>query len=168
MLGSAIFFVLAPVVVAGLIPLWISGWRFESAPATWFPLQIAGGVFVLAATLVLLDSFARFALQGLGTPAPVFPTKHLVISGLYRYVRNPMYVAVVAAILGQGLIFGNMRVLVYGAIVWLAFHVFVLAYEEPTLRVTFGSEYAAFCAGVRRWIPRLTPWREERQQNRAT
>jgi len=102
---------------------------------------------------VLLDSFVRFAIDGLGTPAPVFPTQSLVVTGWYRYVRNPMYVAVVAVIVGQGLLFGNTRVLVYGVVVWLAFHLFVIAYEEPTLRATFGAEYEAFCRQVSRWIP---------------
>jgi protein-S-isoprenylcysteine O-methyltransferase Ste14 len=69
-----------------------------------------------------------------------------------------MYVAVVSTILGQGLIFGNARLLEYGGLVWLLFHLFVLIYEEPTLTASFGSEYAAFCAEVPRWIPRLTPW----------
>jgi protein-S-isoprenylcysteine O-methyltransferase Ste14 len=70
-----------------------------------------------------------------------------------------MYVAVVAVIAGQGLIFGNVRLLAYGALVWLAFHLFVIAYEEPALRTTFGTEYEAFCRGVPRWIPRMSPWR---------
>ena len=107
---------------------------------------------------VLVDSFARFALKGLGTPAPVFPTQHLVVSGLYRYVRNPVYVAVLAVILGQGLLFGDVRVLEYGVLVWIAFHLFVLLYEEPTLRRSFGAEYENFCANVGRWIPRLSAW----------
>jgi protein-S-isoprenylcysteine O-methyltransferase Ste14 len=68
----------------------------------------------------------------MGTPAPVFPTRNLVVTGLYRYVRNPMYVAVVGTILGQGLIFGNVDLREYGALVWLLFHLFVLFYEEPT------------------------------------
>jgi len=157
-LGSALFLVLAPGTVAGLVPYWISRWRFEPGPIAWLPLRVLGALLIALGALVLLDSFARFALKGLGTPAPVFPTRHLVVSGLYRYVRNPMYVAVVAAILGQGFLFGNVRLLVYGAAVWLAFHVFVLAYEEPTLRNSFGAEYEAFCASVPRWIPRLTPW----------
>ena len=88
----------------------------------------------------------------------MFPTRHLVVTGLYRYVRNPMYAAVVAAILGQGLLFGNALLVAYGAIVWLLFHLFVLLYEEPTLRATFGPEYEAFCSQVRRWIPRVSPW----------
>ena len=108
---------------------------------------------------VLLDSFARFALRGLGTPAPVLPPSRLVVTGLYRHVRNPMYVAVVSLIVGQGLVLGDPRVIGYGACVWLAFHLFVLGYEEPTLRRTFGAEYERFCANVPRWIPRLRPWR---------
>ena len=158
-LGSVLFFVLAPGTVAGLAPWWISRWRFQTPVTGWLPLRIVGGLLVAAGALVLLDSFARFAIKGLGTPAPVFPTRHLVISGLYRHVRNPMYVAVVAVIFGQGLIFGNVRVLAYGALVWLCFHLFVIAYEEPTLRATFGPEYERFCRGVSRWIPRMSPWR---------
>lgn len=157
-IGSAIFLVLAPGTVAGLVPWWISRWRFEPAGSASLPLRLIGGVLVTAGVLVLLDSFARFAIQGLGTPAPVFPTRYLVVSGLYRYVRNPMYVAVLVVIIGQGLIFANTRVLEYGALVWLAFHLFVVAYEEPTLHRTFGPEYEAFSRGVPRWIPRLSPW----------
>jgi protein-S-isoprenylcysteine O-methyltransferase Ste14 len=115
-------------------------------------------VLIEAGALILLDSFARFAIKGLGTPAPVFPTRYLVTTGLYRYVRSPMYIAVVAVIIGQGLVLGNMRVLEYGMLVWLGFHLFVVAYEEPTLRATFGPEYEGFCSGVSRWLPRLGPW----------
>src|SRR5438477_6117033 len=105
-----------------------------------------GAVLTLLGLTVLLDSFARFALQGLGTPAPIFPTRHLVVTGLYHYVRNPMYISVVSLIVGQGLLLGNIRVLEYGVLVWLAFHLFVMLYEEPALRSTFGAEYEIFCA----------------------
>ena len=159
-LGSALFFVVAPVTVAGLVPWWISHWQFDTPAWGWLPLRGAGGLLVAAGAIVLLDSFARFALQGLGAPAPLFPTRHLVITGLYRYVRNPMYVAVAAVIAGQGLIFGNKRVLEYGGLVWLVFHLFVIAYEEPTLRATFGSEYERFRSHVPRWIPHLSAWRD--------
>jgi protein-S-isoprenylcysteine O-methyltransferase Ste14 len=158
MLGSAGFLVIAPGFVAGLVPWWISRWRIE-APFFGMPFfRFAGGALIALGGIGLLDSFARFALQGLGTPAPVFPTRHLVVTGLYRYVRNPMYVSVTSAVLGQGLILGNTTVLEYGAFVWLLFHIFVLVYEEPTLRASFGSEYESLCAAVPRWIPRLTPW----------
>src|ERR1044071_4098169 len=136
-------------MVAGVVPWWISHWRFQWA---FLPVQVVGGGMVVVGAFVLLDSFARFALKGLGTPAPVFPTRHLVVSGLYRYVRNPMYLAVLAVILGQGLIFGDVRLLAYGVSIWLIFNIFVLVREEPTLRATFGREYEAFCAGVPRWI----------------
>ena len=91
------------------------------------------------------------------------PTLHLVVSGLYRYLRNPMYVAVVSLILGQGLFFGSVRVLEYGIAVWVGFYLFVLIYEEPTLRKSYGPEYEEFCASVPRWIPHLRPWRRNRE-----
>jgi protein-S-isoprenylcysteine O-methyltransferase Ste14 len=141
-----------------LVPWWISGWRFET-PFFGIPLfRLAGGILIMLGVIGLLDSLVRFAVQGVGTPAPVFPTRHLVVTGLYRYVRNPMYVAVVSAILGQGFILGNVTLLEYGGLVWLQFHLFVLLYEEPTLRASFGSEYELFSIEVPRWIPRVTPW----------
>ncbi len=158
-LGSALFLVIAPGAVAGLGPWWISRWQMQAPLLGFFPIRVAGGLLIAAGLPVLLDSFARFALKGLGTPAPVFPTRHLVITGLYHHVRNPMYVAVVSLIFGQGLLLGNLRVIEYGFFIWMAFHLFVLLYEEPTLRSTFGDEYEAFCANVPRWIPRLRPWR---------
>jgi protein-S-isoprenylcysteine O-methyltransferase Ste14 len=156
--GSAVFLVIAPGFVAGLTPWWISRWRVEH-PFLGMPLfRIVGGALLTLGIVGLLDSFVRFALQGVGTPAPIFPTRHLVVTGLYRYVRNPMYVAVASTILGQGLIFGNVTLLEYGGLVWLLFHLFVLIYEEPILRASFGTEYETFCADVPRWIPRFTPW----------
>ncbi len=156
---SAVFLFIAPGFVAGLVPWWISGWRFAPPFLEIRLFRFTGGAMIVLGSIGLLDSFIRFALQGLGTPAPVFPTRHLVVSGLYRYVRNPMYLAVVSAVLGQGLLLGNPAILAYGALVWLLCHLFVLGYEEPTLRASFGSGYKAFCAEVPRWIPRLTPWR---------
>src|SRR5580692_3023110 len=157
-IGSAVFLIIAPGFVAGLAPWWITHWQVE---APFFGLQLlrwVGALFIALGAIGLLDSFVRFALQGLGTPAPVFPTRHLVVSGLYRYVRNPMYLAVAAVIVGQGLLFGDVRVLEYGVLVCLGFHLFVLIYEEPALRRTFGAEYENFCANVGRWIPRLSAW----------
>ena len=131
-------------------------WHFE--PELFPTARVIGGILIVAALPILLDSFARFALQGLITPAPVMPTEHLVVTGFYRYVRNPMYVAVTALIVGQGLLFGSAVVLGYGAIVWVAFFLFVLAYEEPVLRGQLPEEYERYCGNVRRWIPRATPW----------
>ena len=81
------------------------------------------------------------------------------MTGLYRYVRNPIYIAVVAVILGQAILFGDWRLMIYGGLMWLAFHAFVLAYEEPVLAQQFGGQYEDFRANVPRWIPRLSPWR---------
>jgi protein-S-isoprenylcysteine O-methyltransferase Ste14 len=156
--GSAIFLVIAPGFIAVLVPWWISRWH-PQPPFFAMPLfRFAGTILIALGAVVLLDSFARFALAGVGTPAPVFPTRHLVVSGLYRYVRNPMYLAVLSTILGQGLLFGNAALLEYAGLVWLLFHLFVLIYEEPTLRASYGSEYKLYCTAVSRWLPRFAPW----------
>jgi protein-S-isoprenylcysteine O-methyltransferase Ste14 len=158
-LGSFLFLLLAPGIVAGVVPWWLSHWHMQP-PLLGIPaFRIAGVLLIIAGVPLVLDSFARFAIQGLGTPAPILPTKHLVVTGLYRHVRNPMYVGVAATIFGQAMLFGNIRVLEYGLFVWLAFHLFVLGYEEPTLRSTFGNEYEEFRRNVPRWIPRARPWK---------
>jgi protein-S-isoprenylcysteine O-methyltransferase Ste14 len=164
-LGSVVFLFVAPGLVAGLVPFWLTHWRFQPPLLEARVLRVFGAALIGFGSAIVLDSFRRFALQGLGTPAPVLPTSHLVVSGLYRYVRNPMYVGVAAAILGQGLLFGDKDTLAYGVLVWVAFHLFVLFYEEPTLRHTFGEEYEIFFRNVPRWIPRLHPWREERNSS---
>src|SRR5579863_5044972 len=113
--GSAIFLLLAPGIVAGYIPWGISRWQFATPfLALW--TRVVGALLIAAGLAVLLDSFARFALQGLGTPSPVFPTRHLVVTGLFRYVRNPMYIAVLALIVGQGLLFGSIHFLEYAVV----------------------------------------------------
>jgi protein-S-isoprenylcysteine O-methyltransferase Ste14 len=157
-----LFFLVAPCVVAGLVPWWISGWRFAQLPAALVPVRVFGGLLIAIGAVVLLDSFRRFALEGFGTPAPNFPTRHLIVTGWYRFVRNPMYVAVTSIVIGEGLMFWNLWVLAYSALLWLGFHMFVLAYEEPILRATYEAEYEAFCTAVPRWIPRLSPWRSTR------
>jgi protein-S-isoprenylcysteine O-methyltransferase Ste14 len=158
-LGSALFFVVAPCVVAGLNPWSVTRWQLLPAFFGLEPTRAVGVLLMLAGLPGLVDFFGRFALQGLGTPAPIAPPRHLVVTGLYRYVRNPMYVALVAIILGQAVLLGDWRLVVYGALFWLASHLFVVTYEEPRLEQTFGEENASFRANVPRWIPRLTPWR---------
>jgi protein-S-isoprenylcysteine O-methyltransferase Ste14 len=160
-LGSAAFFVVAPCTLAGLIPWSITGWQLQPPFLGLELTRGLGAILIFAGVPGVLDSFARFALQGLGTPAPIAPPRHLVVTGLYRYVRNPIYVAVVAIILGQAVLMADSRLIVYGALLWLFFHVAVVGYEEPTLEQTFGGEYEAFRAAVPRWIPRVTPRRSE-------
>ena len=158
-LGSALFFVVAPLVLAGFIPWSVTHWEFRPAFFGVDLTRILGGILISVGVPGLVDSFSRFALEGLGTPAPIAPPQKLVVTGLYRYVRNPIYIAVVAVIFGQALLFGDWGLIWYGALLWLVFHVAVVMYEEPTLKETFGTEYESFRANVPRWIPRLTPWR---------
>ena len=157
-IGSIVFLFVAPGIVAGVIPWAISGYRMEPALLGFEPFRWIGAVLLALGGVLLIETFSRFALQGLGTPAPIAPTKSLVVTGSYRFVRNPMYVAVVSLILGQALWFGSVGTLGWGAVVWLTVHAFVLAYEEPTLASTYGEQYDRYRANVRRWIPRLTPW----------
>jgi protein-S-isoprenylcysteine O-methyltransferase Ste14 len=161
--GSAVFFAVAPATVAGLVPWVLTGWRLGRPWAEWAPLRVVGALLVVAGALVLLHAFVRFVAEGLGTPAPVAPTEHLVVGGLYRHVRNPMYLAVVAAIAGQALLLWQPVLVAYAAIMAVAFVVFVLGYEQPTLQRQFGAQYEAYRRAVPAWWPRLRPWRPERE-----
>ena len=152
--GSTLFLLLAPGVVAGLIPWWITGW--EVGARLWVPVRVVGVLVLVAGVGVLLHAFARFVVEGLGTPAPVAPTERLVVGGLYRYVRNPMYLAVLAVIVGQALFLGRLELLGYAALVAAAFVAFVRWYEEPTLHRQFGDEYDAYRRAVPAWLPRRT------------
>ena len=157
--ASALFFVVAPGTVAGYVPWLVTRWRFGGDFGPSLPVRAVGALFVLAGAAILVECFVRFAWRGLGTPAPIAPTRRLIVTGLYRHVRNPMYVAVFALIAGQAVLFGSLSLLAYGAAVWTAFHLFVLLYEEPTLRRRFPADYEAFVGAVPRWLPRLRPWR---------
>jgi protein-S-isoprenylcysteine O-methyltransferase Ste14 len=158
-LGSIVFFVVAPGVVAGIVPWWLTGWR--AAPATWWllPVRAAGLVLISAGVGVLVHSFVRFVAEGAGTPAPIAPPSQLVVGGLYRYVRNPMYLSVLAIIVGQALWLVRPPLLLYAVVVLVAFTVFVRWYEEPALSRRFGVEYEAYQRAVPRWWPRLRPWK---------
>ncbi|MDX8468604.1 isoprenylcysteine carboxylmethyltransferase family protein [Mesorhizobium sp. VK23B] len=156
--GSAVFFVAAPGVVAGLLP-WLLTDRYRMPQSTVPGFVPAGWILVVGASAVLLHAFARFALEGQGTPAPVAPTEKLVVGGVYRHVRNPMYVAVLSIILGQVLIFSSGATLVYGLIAAAAMICFVKFYEEPTLARRYGAEYETYRRAVPGWLPRVTPWR---------
>src|SRR5246500_6052003 len=111
LLGSAVFFVVAPCTLGGLVPWSITGWQLRPPFLGLELTRGIGAIMILAGVPGLVDAFARFALQGLGTPAPIAPPRHLVVTGLYRYVRNPIYVAVLSLIFGQGLLFASVKVL---------------------------------------------------------
>jgi protein-S-isoprenylcysteine O-methyltransferase Ste14 len=150
LVGTIVFVALVPGTVVVGMPWWLTGWRLADATLA----RVAGVALVVASTPLFLSFLSRFVVEGRGTPAPIAPTEHLVVGGPYRRTRNPGYIAVVGMLLGQALLFGSAAVLAYAGLIALAFHAFVLFYEEPTLRRTFGAEYDAYCRRVPRWLPR--------------
>ena len=153
-LKTLLFVIFLPGSLLLLVPyLLLKG--NEAWPAGWVN-WLALGPCALGAT-VLLKCAWDFAVVGLGTPAPIDPPKSLVVSGLYRFVRNPMYVGVGLVLLSEALLFGSVKLLKYALVVVIAFHLFVVLYEEPTLRKKFGASYQAYCQAVPRWMPRLRP-----------
>ena len=137
----------------GLVPWLLTGWDVETPFPGWIVLRVLGAVLLVLGAAVVLHSFARFALEGLGTPLPVAPTERLVVGGLYRYVRNPIYLADAAVIVGQALVLGQPWLLLYAAAFLAVSFAFVRLYEEPTLRRRFGAEYEAYRREVPGWWP---------------
>jgi protein-S-isoprenylcysteine O-methyltransferase Ste14 len=152
LLKTFVFTVLVPGTVAGYVP-----WRLrrDAAPVTGVEAWAAIAVMAIGITIYLYTAFWGFALIGGGTPAPIAPTKILVVKGLHRYVRNPMYIGVALVIGGQAWLFHSLRIAIYLACFGLIVHLFVLFYEEPTLGKQFGEEYERYRASVPRWIPKL-------------
>lgn len=149
---SLLFLIAAPGMVAGYIPLAFlrRGPQLETASLAGlaYPLWLLGGV-------ILLWSFWNFLIQGRGTPAPLDPPKELVATGFYRNTRNPMYVGVLLVIVGHFMWFGFWNILLYAAVIFIAFNTFITYYEEPTLKKKFGAAYEAYCQRVPRWLWRF-------------
>ena len=153
--GSLLFLLVAPGVMAGLVPWAITGWRVET---DFTPARVAGALLIAIGVGFLLHAFTRFVLEGTGTPAPVAPPTRLVVGGAYRHVRNPMYLALEAVIVGQALFFGQPVLLAWAAAFGLAVFTFVRLHEEPALARQFGRSYEAYRRAVPGWMPRLRPW----------
>ncbi len=137
------------------VPARLLSWSGIVRPAAIEVLQVAGMVIGAAGAAVALWCVFTFAFIGRGTPAPFDPPRRLVIQGPYCFVRNPMYIGAGLALAGAALFYQSWPLLGYAGLFLLATHLFVLGYEEPTLRRTFGQEYEAYCRQVRRWWPRL-------------
>lgn len=137
---------------------WLITDHYAEAFSVFAGARMLGWFLICVASAILLHSFLRFAFEGGGTPAPVAPTDRLVVGGAYRFVRNPMYVAVVTIILGQALLFQSLSLLLYAAFIAAMMAGFVLTYEEPTLAARYGEAYETYRRAVPRWLPRLTPW----------
>jgi protein-S-isoprenylcysteine O-methyltransferase Ste14 len=144
---------LFPGMVAGVIPLWIAGGRYRYLYSSEFARWI-GLLPLTAGVAVLLVTIWDFFAIGRGTLAPWDAPKALVHQRLYSRVRNPMYLGVLATIVGQALLWSSGGILIYLGLVALAFHVRVVAFEEPVLARQFGAAYAAYRRSVPRWIPR--------------
>lgn len=149
LLKNLLFTVVVPGTVAVYVPRLIVGrWTLAAGPA-----QVLGWPLLVAGLSIYAWCVWDFASFGRGTPAPIDAPKRLVVRGLYRYGRNPMYVGVLTVILGQALLFGAPRLAVYAAVVGGCFHLVVVLYEEPHLARVFGADYAAYRARVPRWLP---------------
>lgn len=154
-IGSVVFFALNPAMMGAVVPLLLTRWHSAHPQRA---LSVFGVALIVVGTVMLLDTIARFVFEGSGTPHPAAPTQELVIGGLYRYIRNPMYVAVLVAILGQALFLGRPGLLIYAAVFWPIVASFARFYEEPTLSERNGEQYAAYRRAVPGWRPRLRPW----------
>jgi protein-S-isoprenylcysteine O-methyltransferase Ste14 len=150
---TLVFTVLVPGAVAGYAP-WVLR-RSAAARLTGPEAWVAIAVIVVGIAIYLYTAFWGFALIGGGTPAPIAPTKVLVVKGLHRFVRNPMYIGVALVIAGQGWLFHSSAIAIYLGCFCAIVHIFVLSYEEPTLRKQFGEEYDRYRASVPRWIPKI-------------
>jgi protein-S-isoprenylcysteine O-methyltransferase Ste14 len=161
--GDAYMFVLVRAVTYAALfigfllvylPARFLSWSGVVAPTTTGAPQIAGMIIVTIGTAIALWCVFTFVFIGKGTPAPFDPPRRLVIRGPYRFVRNPMYIGAGLALLGAALFYQSLPLLGYTGLFFLATHLFVVLYEEPTLRRTFGDEYEAYFRRGRRWLPR--------------
>lgn len=160
-IGSAVFFVVGPGVVAGVVPWLLTWWEVRTPLPYWLAFQVVGVALLLAGVAVLVHAFVRFVQEGIGTPLPAAAPSRLVVGGLYRYVRNPMYVALLWAIVGQALLFGQLGPFVYGLLMWTFAASYVRFREEPMLVRRFGADYEEYRRHVPAWFPRPRPWQQD-------
>jgi len=141
-----------PTIVAGIVPWLLTGWQAdEQARAS----RIIGVIVLLVGLVLVLETTARFAFHGRGTPAPWAPPERFVERGSYRFVRSPMYLGVLALIVGQALLLGREILFAWAVAAWLIFQLFLVLHEEPELRRRFGAHYEGYSRRVGRWLPRL-------------
>lgn len=147
------FTIVQPGVVVGLLPYLILRYMGrEILPAVWEANHFIGaGLMAVGATLAGA-CILRFATEGKGTLSPLDPTKKLVIRGLYKYSRNPMYVGVMLIMAGETLFSWSLALTIYTLVIFIAFNLFIIMHEEPRCRRDFGDEYADYCRQARRWV----------------
>lgn len=151
-LKTTLFTIVVPGTVAVYIPMRLAGGYSRPEPGA---LAWLGVACIIVGAAIYFCCAWEFAIRGLGTPAPIAPTKYLVTTALHRYVRNPMYIGVALATAGQGVLFRCIPIVIYAGVMLLVAHIFVVLYEEPTLRRQFDGSYEEYCRKVPRWIPQL-------------
>ena len=151
---TAIFTIIVPCSVAGWIPLVLR--RYPDASIDLGTPGIAiGSILITIGVIGYVLTAGAFAIIGKGSPSPSHPTSNLIVSGIHRYSRNPMYVSVLSVIIGQAILWGSSNIAIYAVLVWIGFQTFIIFYEEPTLRKKFGEQYETYYNEVPRWIPRI-------------
>ena len=150
---TVLFSILVPGTVVGIVPYLLQTHGPELPAIGLGSMRYIGVIPLIGGLLFYIASAWNFIERGKGTPAPIDPPKLLVTSGPYRCVRNPMYLGGVLILLGEALLFASILLLLYLCFIWLAFHLFIVFYEEPHLRKVFGTEYKEYCRNVKRWVP---------------
>lgn len=147
------FTILQPGVVAGLLPYWILGDQFSETFKRNFSFfqYVAISIFAVGVA-IMFYCVGLFAVKGKGTLSPADPTKKLVISGLYKFSRNPMYIGVMLMLIGEAMFFSSNSLWIYTTIVFIVFNLFIIFHEEPRLKRNFGAEYQQYLKTVRRWL----------------
>lgn len=152
-LRNLFFTILQPGIVAGLIPFLILGAQVKEAfGQTWQFYHYCGAFLFLLGFIIMSICIVNFALRGRGTLSPADPTKKLVATGLYQFSRNPMYVGVTLMLIGEAIFFQSLVLSLYAFFIFMAFHLFIVFFEEPRLKRDFGDEYDGYCKQVRRWL----------------
>lgn len=153
LLRNLFFTLLQPGIVAGLVPYWLLGNKAKQVSSQpWHWQQYAGSIVFFFGLIIMISCIVNFAVKGKGTLSPADPTRQLVVSGLYKYSRNPMYVGVTFILIGEAIFFQSAALWQYTTLVFIAFNIFILLHEEPRLRRDFGEAYVQYCKQVRRWI----------------
>jgi protein-S-isoprenylcysteine O-methyltransferase Ste14 len=145
-----------PGFVLAYFPFWITRFHLPANEQVW--QMVLAAACILAGLAPLFESIVRFVRIGRGTLVPTTPTEELVVSGLYRYVRNPMYVGVLTVLVGEVVLLKSRDLAIYMGVVWLGIHLFICFYEEPTLTRRYAEQYAIYKRNVPRWVPRVRPW----------
>jgi protein-S-isoprenylcysteine O-methyltransferase Ste14 len=151
LLKTIVFTFLVPGTVTILVPYWLLSSR--SVPPEPSPVRYLGALPILIGAAIYIWCAWDFTFAGRGTPAPIDPPKELVVRGLYRYVRNPIYIGILLILLGEAFLFASQRLFAYVAVMFMLYFLVVILYEEPTLKHKFGESYRRYCKDVPRWIP---------------